>query len=371
MISNAVIPYEEARMILDKKFSRISETAKPHINKIEREGNLLNDYVVPVAKNSQVKFMNNDSKVRIVIPDAGDFTIHPHAIGQMAEKLGISGAKYLRELADGKNEWQVNLAAKILNEHTAHTDRNKVLVREVGGEVRAFLSDRYKRYSSSELFAQFIHASKNLGLKLYDAYADDLKAYVEMVGTELLEISFDNAPKTYVVFGARLRDSQFGAGMLELKLFMVQVVCLNGMTRDSVLKEIHRGKELPMSINIAKDTLYHDNQAKSRLIRDAINTLMTRDAIQKQIAEIQKSSGVEVDYDKELVKLGKLGLQKSEVEDTKKILMANRITDGIYGEGNTLWKLANAVSKVSQSIKDGDRAREIEDMAGSLFKLAA
>ena len=67
----------------------------------------------------------------------GQFSLHGHAVGQLAEKMGVP-ARYLRELSEGAS-WQRALAANILNEHSAWCGRTRVLVRSVGSQVRGIL----------------------------------------------------------------------------------------------------------------------------------------------------------------------------------------------------------------------------------------
>jgi hypothetical protein len=77
------------------------------------------------------------------------FSLHENAVGQLAEKMAVP-SQYLRALAHG-NEWQRHLAATVLNEHSSWTERQRVLVRSVGSEVRGVLTEKI---SQSRLAAQ-------------------------------------------------------------------------------------------------------------------------------------------------------------------------------------------------------------------------
>lgn len=357
----------EHRNILEAKLSRSLETSKPYLDKIQTEGNLLNDFVMPLGSNNAISFHNQADSLTMKIENGKtrQFKLHANAIQQLGEKLEAPST-YLKELAVSGEPWKLNLASNILNEHSDHTKRQRVLVREVAGTVRGVMSDKYRRLNTGEIYSQFLKASYKEGLSVYGAYADDLKSWIEVVNPSIVSIPTEKNISIEVIYGARISNSDFGQSALELRLFTVQVVCLNGMTRENIIRQIHIGRQIPDNIQVSEKTYKYDTQTQASLVKDMIAGLLSKENILKQSTVIQKAVATEVDYDKEFTKLAKVGVSKTEVEETKKLLTAHRTNDGIIGEGSSLFNLAQGLSAVARN-KEGRRERELQEIAGKLL----
>jgi hypothetical protein len=107
-----------------------------------------------IARVSKLGFAPADSGLTV---DVGGEVLTPSdwALGQISERAGVPGA-YIRSLVqafhapatDQKNlSWRRDLAATILSRHFAHEEA-RVLVRTVSGQIRGFLSDKYRRLDS-------------------------------------------------------------------------------------------------------------------------------------------------------------------------------------------------------------------------------
>jgi len=357
-----------ATEVLENAIAKRRSENQRYINSIESQGNLLNDFVTGLGKNKGMSFDSQGDRVLINMSNGHDtrYTMHVNAIYQAAEKLGI-GAKYLKDLSEGSKEWQAKLAAHILNEHSTNTERQRVLIREVGGEVRGILSDQYRRLNTGEIYASFLQASRNVGLEVYSAYANDLRSWIECISPQIMTIPLANSQFTEVAFGARISSSDFGTAALDMRLFMIQVVCLNGMTRDTVMREIHLGSKLPDNLQLSDRTYRLDTLKQASLAKDAISSLMNKESIVQQAMTIQKAVTKEVDYESEFKKLNKIGLLKSEIEEAEKLLIGGKKEDGLHFEGSNLWKFAQSISAVGRT-KDEQRKRELEEMSGLLLK---
>src|ERR1035437_530524 len=173
------------RDVLEKRLvARIEQgiqKSEPYLKRIDKEGKLLNDFITPLGKQGNIAFGYGGNEVLAKVSDGknliNNYTIHLHAIGQLAYLYDVPGA-YLKDLSSGE-AWQKKLAVDILQEHTLHAARKRVLVREVNGQVRGVLSDHYKRLNSAEIFGDFIRGISAQGGRIYDAYANDTKQYME------------------------------------------------------------------------------------------------------------------------------------------------------------------------------------------------
>ena len=154
---------------LEETLTNRSRPINEAISKIERDNSLLDDYIVPMENITFLPDQGTGKKVQLVFDEDNHFDLHPHATKQIADKLGVPQG-YLSNLVYGQEEWQRKLAIQILQTHTNNTRRERVLIRTIENEARGFLSDRYRRLNSMEIFTAFLLAAQSTGSVLVDAH---------------------------------------------------------------------------------------------------------------------------------------------------------------------------------------------------------
>jgi len=361
---NNVVINKVQRMIQGKE-TDVKETMQRLIN----EGKIAQDYVTPIGvelrqkQRRPVVTFSSDGELMMNMQQER-FSLHDNAVGQLAEKMDIP-SQYLRTLAHG-NEWQRHLAATVLNEHSSWTERQRVLVRSVGAEVRGVLSDSYRRLNSVEILTAFVEEAARQGAVIADARMTDTKIWAETILPMPITIPTVKNGDVIIFMGARFSTSDYGDGAVDMRAFLLNGACLNGMVRESVMKQIHLGARLPDNLQLSNQTYELDTQTTVSATRDLTKSLFSRDAIMQKAIEIQGASQIDVDFDSELRKLVKIGLlSKSENENVQKILMRNNPEDGTEG-GSTLWKLTQAITAHARE-QDVRRSRELHEISGQLM----
>lgn len=356
--------------VLQEKFNnRIGNgliAHKPYLDKIEREGTLLNDFIIDLH-DGKLSFFPYSGNVNMQIEHTAvinKYSMHVHAVYQAGEKLGIPPT-YLRDLAMSKESWKIDLASNILNEHSVNGYRDRVLIREIGGEVRGILSDQYRRLNTSDIYKSFLTAVGEQGGVVYSAFADDTRSFIEVAYPELQTITTPKNGDVAIGFGMRIANSDFGDGALDLRAFIIQGVCLNGMVLESKIREIHLGSRLPNDIRLSEQTYKRDTQLQASLAHDLVKTLMSPTEIRKRAELIVGASSKEVNLVESYKQLPKQGLNKTEVEEVKEVISNNRVEDGVQGE-NTLFKLAQAIGAVARN-KQERRKRDLQEIAGKIL----
>jgi len=303
------------------------------------------------------------------IPQSGpeDFTVNLHAVRQVAEKLRIPGV-YITSLLMGQ-DWQKTLAYQILNTHNGWTDRNKVLVRAVGSEVRAFLSDSYRRLDSELIFGSHINEVVANGAQLSDGYMDDTRIMLESLLPTPINVTTQLNGIIFLAFGTRLATSDYGDGALDLRSFVMQGVCLNGMVRESMLRAVHLGAKLPDNIGLSQETYRLDSLTTSSAIKDITKRLYSSETIKTRMLEIKAASDLVTDPAQELKALfSSAKLMKGETEEIGQMLMRNNPEEGLFGE-STLWKISQGITAYANREEVEPRRRmELQEIAGDLFK---
>lgn len=361
---NEVVMNKVQRMI-DGKAVGVRETMERLVN----EGKIAQDYIAPIGVNlkindhSPVITFSANGSLRMDMPD-GQFTLHDNAIGQLADRMGIP-QRYLRGLASGE-PWAKQLAATLLNEHSGWTQRSRVLVRTVGTQVRGVLSDSYRRLNSVEILTAFVQEAAQQGAVISDAYMNDTKIWAETILPTPLTVPTAKNGDVVIFAGARFSTSDYGDGAVDMRAFLLNGACLNGMVRESVMKQVHLGSKLPDNLQLSQQTYELDTKTTVSAVRDLTKGLFSKDNLMKKAIEIQGASEMEVDFEHELKRLTRDGgLLKQEGKEVEKILMRNDPEDGVQG-GATLWKLTQAITAHARELSP-ERSRELHELSGQLL----
>lgn len=355
----------KVRNMIDGKAVGVAATMERLVN----EGKIAQDYIAPLGVNLKhagerpvITFAGEDG-LRMNMPD-GEFSLHANAVGQLADRMGIP-SRYLKTLASG-DQWQMLLAAEILNQHSDWTQRSRVLVRTVGSQVRGVLSDSYRRLNSVQILTAFVEEAAGQGAVISDAYMTDTKVWAETILPTPISIPTRNNGEVIIFAGARFSTSDYGDGAVDMRTFLLNGACLNGMVRESVMKQVHLGSKLPDSLALSERTYKLDTETTVSAVRDLTRGLYSKDNIMQKAMEIQGASEIEVDFDRELKKLQSNGsILKAEQQAVEKLLMNNNPDDGVTG-GATLWKLTQAITAHAREVTP-ERARELHEISGNLL----
>ncbi len=374
MATTAAIDFQQGlnQVVMNKVQSMIDGKAmgvQATMERLVNEGKIAQDYIAPLGVNLRAKqhdpviTFNGEHGLMMNMPD-GQFSLHANAVGQLADRMGVP-LRYLRTLAGGE-EWQVLLAAQILNEHSGWTQRSRVLVRTVGKQVRGVLSDSYRRLNSVEILTAFVEEAANQGAVISDAYMNDTKVWAETILPQPIVVPTKNNGDVVIFAGARFSTSDYGDGAVDMRAFLLNGACLNGMVRESVMRQMHLGRSSPDSLALSQQTYELDTQTTVSAVRDLTRGLFLPENIKEKAYEIQGASEIEVDLEKEVKKLTSNGsLLKAEGQEVEKLLMKNDPNDGVQG-GSTLWKLTQAITAHARTLTP-ERSRELHEISGALL----
>jgi len=352
---------------LSERLSRHETSNAEVLNAIESEGNSLVDFIAPIGVDNAGKMLTNfhsNGAVKLQLEQGDEYTLHPHAVSQAGARLGIP-TKYIKDLAYSQEQWSRDLAAHSLNVHSENTSRQRMLFRSVGGEVRGILSDSYRRLNTKDIYANFLKSSMGHGATVWDVSKSDTKSWVEMVIPHIVEVETSKNGTISMIFGLRISNSDFGSSSLEVRAFHTQVVCLNGMVRNSIHSQRHLGSKIPSDLSVSNETYMLDTQTQASLVKDIVDSQFSKSAIELQVADLQLAGSMELDMEREIKMLPKLGVLKNEVASLEQIMMNNKAEDGVQGEG-TLFKLTQSLSAVARDA-DTSRAKELMEISGKLF----
>ena len=92
-------------------------------------------------------------------------------------------------------------------------------MRSLGGELRGFLSDRYRRLDSRPIIEAFATAVQHKGALPYDGYVTDTKVAIQAIMPEV----YEPVPGEMVAYGLSLENSDFGNGALSIRAYLLRI----------------------------------------------------------------------------------------------------------------------------------------------------
>jgi len=346
---------------LDSELRNRSKDIVKAIQHIEETGEMLDDFLVPSKK----LWFDNNGKVSMGFQDQS-MGLHPNAIYQLATRFGIN-AKDLQREATGK-KWEREVFTNRLNAYATESQGRNLLVRKVGPDAKAILSDRYRRLNTAMIFLSFLTAAQKAGSTLVDATHGDLRDFLEVIHPEIVEIPTEKNGVIHTVFGAQIRNSDFGASKLELRLYQMNVVCLNGMVSKQMISDVHLGSKIEETghITFTEETMNADTKARALAVRDIMDSLYSVENLTRERERIIEASDIELDFPETIKRLPKMGVNQGEVGLLTKTLMENNPEDGLQGK-NTLWKMAQGLTAVANKVENEERKRDLQDIASGLI----
>ena len=346
---------------LAKKISLGHKTAESAIEKLFADKQLSRDFILQTGGRGPITFYSN-GKLKMNF-DAKSFSLHRNARNQICSRFGIP-QKYIQTLTELGDEGRM-LASFIFNKHNEFAPGKRQLVRAVSDEVRGVLSDHYRRLDAYSIIKSFVDSGVSCGGYPVDGLYTDTRLFVELLHPDPVIINTPKNGDVVMAFGSRLSTSDYGDGALDLRFFMMQGVCLNGMVMESVMRQVHLGKKLPANLALSERTYRLDSETTASAISDLTRDLFSTERIKKHIEAIQAASSESVDAKAELIKRYKAGeLYKGEVEEIENALLNENPADGIFGE-STIWKISQGISAFARDA-DPERSRELQDIAGNM-----
>jgi hypothetical protein len=280
------------------------------------------------------------------------------ALGQIAGRAGVP-LPYLRELAAPQSApWQHQLASEILGQHHGNAGDVRVLVRSVRGQLRGWVSDKYRRLDSRPLVDALASEARSVGAVPIDGVATETRVAIKVILPRILE----PIPGEFLVYGGEWSNSDFGNGTHSFRTFALRVVCLNGMTRENLLKQVHLGARLSEEIEFSDRTHRLDTAASVSALRDVVRGALGPAGRDRMIEHIRAA------HDRAMSKAQLSTATRTLPKQVQKsVVDAFESPDVInLPEGNTAWRASNAISWVARHTEDAELRLDLERAAGAM-----
>jgi hypothetical protein len=328
---------------------------------IEGNTRLVEDFIAPSAALS----MQPDARMAIGSSET-IMPILPSGHSQLGTLLKIPADYYERS----RSSDTMMLAAQVNHWLGQRDPKERRMVRTLGKQVRAFLSDSYRRIDNHEVATVVLDILKRVpGLRITSTAITDSRMYIKAVSSAVeAQVKGSKRVGDVVQAGVVITNSEIGLGSLGVHGFAEFLACTNGMVRSKDgLRITHLGRKVDASIEglLSDTTKKLEDEAVLSKVRDVITGAFNPTAFQRFIDSLSASTQEPItapDIPAVVEALGSpvsgLGLNQTERNGVLKHLI----------EGGDLSKygLVNAVTRTGQDAESYDRATELE-LAG--FKL--
>lgn len=302
----------------------------------------------------------------LVVEESGGpvaYGVMPLARRQLADKLGIPYAYFerMREkqpalLDSNANTW-------------LQSESDRRLLRTLDGNVRAVLSDRYRRLDNYDLAEHVLPILQRLPEVVFESVElTETRMYVKCVTPRL---KFEMAPGDIVQAGIAISNSEVGQGTLSVQPLLFRLVCCNGLiVADRALRKTHVGRALGQEDDgvtvYQDDTLRADDRAFFLKVRDVVQAAVSEVTFRQAALKMQRTMGIRLTGDP--VQSVEVLAQRYTLTDAERSgVLRHLVMEGdLSGYG-----LVNAVTHYSQEVEDYDRATEFEALGGKLIELSA
>lgn len=325
--------------------------------KIEAQQSLKHDLIVPTQ--AAVVEIMSDNKPVLNVPGQGTFPILPLAHRQIATHTGIPAQYYDRMQAEAPQLLTQNI-------NTWFTQKPaKRMVRTLGGDMRAFLSDRYQRIENEEIAEAALPVLMDLpGVRITSCEVTEQRLYIHaVVPTVQGEVKRGDV----VQAGVLITNSEVGLGSVSVSGLAWRLVCLNGMKTTDAYRRNHVGRKVEDNEALwADDTRKADDRAVLLKVRDMVRNVVDETNFRRQLNKWQGLTEGTITGDP-VAAIEVLSKKIGTTESEKGGLLRSLIQGGDLSR----WGIVNAVTHQAHSAISYDRAVQFEEIGGKLVDLPA
>jgi hypothetical protein len=304
--------------------------------------------------------VDGDAKTALEVAGEGRFPILPLAHGQIGARLQIPTKYYDRMATTAPDLLATNVNAWF------HQAPERRMLRTLGGDLRAFLSNRYLRTENEEIAGVALPVLAELpNVQVPSCEVTDRRLYIHFtVPTVQAEVRVGDV----VQAGGIISNSEVGCGAVSVSGLLWRLVCKNGMKTNDAYRRAHIGREVQDDgeLEWADDTRRSDDQTVLLKVRDMVRAVIDEGRFRAQIDKLKELAGVKVTGHPERaveVLAAKVGASEAERGGILRAL--------IEGGDLSAWGLINAVTAQAHDARDYDRAVELEAAGGAMANMSS
>lgn len=292
----------------------------------------------------------------------GEFGIRPYAHRQLGEHLQIPAKFYDRLRAK-----HPDVLAHTVNQ-LLQREPSRQMVRTLDGDMRAFLSDRYRPLDDSDLAEAVLPELLSMqDLRIESTQFTETRMYIKAV---FPRIQTEVRKGDVVQSGIVISNSEVGAGSLQVVPMVFRLVCLNGMiAADYGQRRYHVGRraegDSESAFELFSDvTKRLDDAALWSKVRDTVRGVLKADVLTRIVERMREAT--EQRLEGSIEQIVEVTAQRFAYSETAKTGILRHL---IEGADLTRYGLMNAITRQSQDEEDYETATKMEADGGALIEL--
>lgn len=326
---------------------------------LERQAESKKDYIA----STEVLEMTNTGEIALDGDTRQEFAVTDHAHTQIAARLDIP-AKYYQRMRSSAPE----LLAANVNEWFQQKPERR-MVRTLDGQMRAFLSARYRRLDNYDLAEAVLPVLQEMGegLKIVSTQLTESRMYIKVINERVeLEVKKGDV----VQAGMVISNSEVGSGSLKVEPLVYRLICTNGMiAQDHSQKRYHVGRNADVgeAYELFRDeTLKADDRAFFLKVQDTVRAAVDITKFATIVERMREATEQRIEGNP--VKAVELVSQRFNFNAGESSGVLQHL---IQGGDLSAYGMLNAITRTSQDLEDYERATDLERDGSRVLSLPA
>lgn len=338
-----------------KKGRSLQELAK----EIERQRESKKDFLadtnmIAITPEGNLGFKGNENVFE------AEYGITEHAHRQISDRLSIPKKYYDRM----RNE-APELYANNVN-HWLENNSEKRTIRTLDGNVRAFLSDRYRSLDNYDLMQAALPQIVEKEAEIISCEVTETKLYIKVL---YAKIEAEIKKGDIVQSGIVISNSEVGAGSVRVEPLIYRLVCLNGMIANTSMKKYHVGRGQGNNFDSIQEILSDATKIQSdkafwMQVRDVIDSAFNKDIFMGHVEKLREAAGTEpIENPQKAIEIVKKSFGFTDEQGQG--IMEHLLRGGDL----TKYGMANSITRRASDEANYDNATELERFGGKIIEL--
>ena len=240
------------------------------------------------------------------------------------------------------------------------------MVRTLDNNVRALLSNRYRRIDNFEIANVVLPIIKEMpDANIESCEITEERMYLKVVNKRL---TAEVVPGDIVQSGIMITNSEVGLGSMTIQPLVYRLVCKNGMVvNDARMRRYHAGRSNDANEDysiFSDETRMIDDMALIAKIRDTVRAVIDQTKFDKVVDLMRNAKNLKIDSTANIPAIVELGAEdfgysKKEGEGILDYL--------IRGGDLSLYGYANATTRYAQDVESYDRSTVLETIGYNIL----
>jgi hypothetical protein len=306
---------------------------------------------------------------------AEQFEMNPHALRQVGQRLKIP-AKFVDRLA---SDYPDMLAYNINGLFSREPEKR--MIRTLDGNVRAFLSDRFRIMDNFDLLEAILPGLVAANADIISCEVTERNLFVKAIHPTLTAaippppgVAMGDGKHTFFVdnvqAGLTIRNSEIGQGRLGVQPASFTARCTNFMSfKDYEYSKFHLGSRHDGGGKEAWEMFSDETKQLSdaalwNQVKDIVTAAMDGTAFEKIVQKLTVARTDDISQDP--VKCVEILSDKNGLGEDDKVGILQHL---IRGGELTRYGLSNAVTRHAEDVESYDTATQLEALGGTIIEL--